>query len=288
MTAVEPATGTPSRPSRRVSWVALGVAVVLAGFFVILAIAKPDEGDQLGPQVKNFAAPTLVTETIDGTPFDLSQHRGRWVVLNFIASWCVPCKQEHPELVAFVAKVSELTRGKAYAQGGDSGGALFDGAVTDSAGEVLLGIASAVLNNDVTGYFEYGYQPEYQPLRLLDTRPGHLGEEGLGVAVLEEGRRLEVVGQSRHPEVPHSTWPEEPAGGTCRGNLQFRQDQGRGGRRETEGARRRSTATDLLPEKHRGRLPRRAEAASLNRVEGPLRERPLRSELQRDTAEMVP
>ncbi len=104
MTAVEPATGTPARPSRRVSWVALGVAVVLAGFFVILAIAKPDEGDQLGPQVKNFAAPTLVTETIDGTPFDLSQHRGRWVVLNFIASWCVPCKQEHPELVAFVAQ----------------------------------------------------------------------------------------------------------------------------------------------------------------------------------------
>lgn len=108
MTAVEPATGTPSRPSRRVSWVALGVAVVLAGFFVILAIAKPDEGDQLGPQVKNFAAPTLVTETIDGTPFDLSQHRGRWVVLNFIASWCVPCKQEHPELVAFVAQQRQL------------------------------------------------------------------------------------------------------------------------------------------------------------------------------------
>lgn len=98
----------PARPTRRASWVALGLAVVLAAFFVILAVAKPDEGEVLGPQVKNFAAPPVVTETIDGVPFDLSQHRGRWVVLNFVASWCVPCKQEHPELVKFVDQQSRL------------------------------------------------------------------------------------------------------------------------------------------------------------------------------------
>src|SRR3546814_16154015 len=27
--------------------------------------------------------------------------RGRWVAVNFFASWCTPCIQEHPELVAF-------------------------------------------------------------------------------------------------------------------------------------------------------------------------------------------
>lgn len=42
-----------------------------------------------------------------------------------------------------------LTHGQAYVQGGDSGSALFAGEAADSAGELLLGIASAVLlDND--------------------------------------------------------------------------------------------------------------------------------------------
>ena len=28
---------------------------------------------------------------------------GRWVVLNFFGSWCTPCLEEHPELLAFDA-----------------------------------------------------------------------------------------------------------------------------------------------------------------------------------------
>ncbi len=47
-----------------------------------------------------------------------------------------------------------LTHGQSHVQGGDSGSALFAGAVTDSAGEVLLGIASAVLLSDSTGAVE--------------------------------------------------------------------------------------------------------------------------------------
>lgn len=47
-----------------------------------------------------------------------------------------------------------LTQGQSLVQGGDSGSALFAGQATDSAGEVLLGIASAVLLNDATGLAE--------------------------------------------------------------------------------------------------------------------------------------
>lgn len=43
------------------------------------------------------------------------------------------------------------TNGQAYLQGGDSGSALFQGAVSDSGGALLLGIASAALVNNTNG-----------------------------------------------------------------------------------------------------------------------------------------
>jgi cytochrome c-type biogenesis protein len=45
-------------------------------------------------------APDIELKTVDGKPFRLSDLRGRVVLLNFWATWCIPCRAEIPELNA--------------------------------------------------------------------------------------------------------------------------------------------------------------------------------------------
>lgn len=59
------------------------------------------------PAAANADAPATPVElsvaTLDGGTFDLADERGGWVVLNFWATWCVPCLKEIPDLDAFDA-----------------------------------------------------------------------------------------------------------------------------------------------------------------------------------------
>lgn len=50
------------------------------------------------------AQPQLKVTTLDGKTFDLAAERGKWVIVNYWATWCVPCIKEMPDISKFVAE----------------------------------------------------------------------------------------------------------------------------------------------------------------------------------------
>ena len=79
----------------------MAVAVPVALVVLLLATRPPAAQRAVRSPLLGKRAPALVGATIDGGRFDLREVRGRWVVLNFFATWCVPCVQEHDDLVRF-------------------------------------------------------------------------------------------------------------------------------------------------------------------------------------------
>ena len=84
-----------------------------------------------------------------------------------------------------------LTGGSAQLQGGDSGSALFQGAATDSAAELLLGIASAVLLDESTGAVQSSAYVQVASYRSwIDATMASSGQQATWVSSVPEPSSL--------------------------------------------------------------------------------------------------
>lgn len=90
--------------SNRGIWLILGLAVwaaAVGGYLGRRPLSAPDVASG------SRQLPAMTLADLDGKPHTLAEYRGRRVLLNLWASWCVPCLEEMPALVQAQEKFGE-------------------------------------------------------------------------------------------------------------------------------------------------------------------------------------
>jgi cytochrome c biogenesis protein CcmG, thiol:disulfide interchange protein DsbE len=95
-----------SAGERRRRWLTLtGLGLVIALAATVFAFGLGRDPNLLRSPLVGRAAPAFSLPTVDGDgTIQLSDFRGQVVVINFWASWCAPCRTEHPALMTAWAR----------------------------------------------------------------------------------------------------------------------------------------------------------------------------------------
>ena len=100
-----------NKPSNFRIWIAILPLVLflgLAGLFYSLLTTEGRDTSALPSALLNDPAPRLIVPELSGVAVNGAQvpgingdtFFGKLSVVNIFASWCVPCRQEHPQIVA--------------------------------------------------------------------------------------------------------------------------------------------------------------------------------------------
>ena len=95
--------GGRSRRGRGPLIAAISVGCITALLVAVLATSKggSNAGVATPSPLQDKPAPEIGGPLVSSGRDQLSAYRGRWVWVNFFASWCVPCQQEQADLVRF-------------------------------------------------------------------------------------------------------------------------------------------------------------------------------------------